>query len=238
MTCHGARRRLSAYLDAELRGAEARELSAHLAGCGACRGRWRSLQRTVEMLAELPRLAPSERIAPRVLDRLEVETRGPGLALLFRPAWAARPLILPSLVPAALVLVSVLAAAVALDQNTQPLATVARGEAWGQRLPASGTEANPLFPSTGVSVPRIRSRRALPDASFGGGDESFFLETVVARDGSVSTVTLLEGDREQAGPLLDLLRGERFEPVRLRGRPVAVSVYRLFSRMEVLAPQT
>jgi hypothetical protein len=55
----------------------------------------------------------------------------------------------------------------------------------------------------------------------------------------VSTVTLLEGDSVQAKPLLEALRHARFEPVRVKGRPVAVSVYRLISLMEVLAaPRT
>jgi len=60
----------------------------------------------------------------------------------------------------------------------------------------------------------------------------------VARDGSVSTVTLLGGDLAQAGPLLEALRRERFEPATFRGRPVAVSLYRLISRMDVRAPLT
>ena len=51
-------------------------------------------------------------------------------------------------------------------------------------------------------------------------------------------VTLLNGDSRQARPLLDALRQERFEPGRLRGRPVAVSVYRLISRMDVRASIT
>jgi hypothetical protein len=38
--------------------------------------------------------------------------------------------------------------------------------------------------------------------------------------------------------VVDALRRQKFEPVRLRGRPVAVSVYRLFSRMDVRSPMT
>jgi hypothetical protein len=67
---------------------------------------------------------------------------------------------------------------------------------------------------------------------------TLFLETVIARDGSVSVVNLLGGDSQQAQPVLDALRRERFEPVYLRGRPVAVSVYRLISRMDVWASLT
>ena len=70
-----------------------------------------------------------------------------------------------------------------------------------------------------------------------GGEGTFFLETVVARDGSVSAVTLLTGDSVQARPIVDALRRERFEPARFQGRPVAVSVYRLISRLEVRPPR-
>lgn len=242
MTCRGVRRRLSAFLDGDLDGAESRAVASHLQGCPECARRWRSLRESVRLLAGMPRVEPSEGIGAGVLDRLEVESRGPGLALLFRPVWSARPLMLPSLVPAALVLVTILAAALALDQEPRSFATVAartRGDAWEARLPPSGTEANPLFPSAGVSVPRVRQRDAFPaDLLEAMGEGTLFLETVIARDGSVSAIRLLGGDTRDAGPILDLLRKERFEPGRYRGRPVAVSVYRLFSRMEVRPPLT
>jgi hypothetical protein len=64
-------------------------------------------------------------------------------------------------------------------------------------------------------------------------DGSLFFETVVARDGSVAAVTLIGGDAGQAGPIERALRQARFEPGRFHGRPVAVSVYRLISRLEV-----
>ena len=51
-------------------------------------------------------------------------------------------------------------------------------------------------------------------------------------------MTLIDGDSVQAAPILDALRHQRFEPGRFRGRPVAVSVYRLISRIEVRAPIT
>lgn len=237
MTCGWVRRRLSAHVDGELRGSQARGLQAHLEACPACAARSRTLRAALALLAEEPPLGPPESVASRVLSRLEVEGRGPGLALLFRPFWAARPLMLPSLVPAALVLVSVLAVALALDRDPRALAQVVRGQAWQRRAPAFGTEANPLFPSSGVSVPQLRSRGPIGDGLL-AAEGSLFIETVVARDGTVSAVTLLEGDRAQAAPVVDALRRELFEPGRFRGRPVAVSLYRLISRMEVRAPLT
>jgi hypothetical protein len=83
-------------------------------------------------------------------------------------------------------------------------------------------------------VPQIRTRGRFPESELGEG--SMFLETVVARDGRVSNVRLLEGDSARAQPFVDALRLERFEPGRVRGRPVAVSLYRLISRVEVRSP--
>ena len=40
------------------------------------------------------------------------------------------------------------------------------------------------------------------------------------------------------GALIAALRQQRFEPTRYRGRFVAVSVYRLISRLEVRSPRT
>ena len=235
--CSRTRRQCSAYMDGDLDAAQARLVSAHLGACPACAAHLRSLRSAVEILAETPRLESPEPIAPRVFDRLEVETRGAGLALILRPAWKARPLILPSLLPAAAVLVVVLGVAFALDRDAVPLPTVAtRGaESWGP-TGASGTESNPLFLSTEVSAPRVRTAAALTaDLLDGLGEQPLFVETVVARDGTVSTVTLLDGDSRHAGPLLEALRHERFEPGRRHGRPVAVSLYRLISRLDVFS---
>jgi hypothetical protein len=243
VTCRGVRRRLSAYLDGDLRPAEAGQVGIHLEACAECDERWRTLRSSLGALSALPRLEGSDGTSARVLDRLELERRGPGFALLVRRWGAARPLIIPSLVPAALILMVVLAGALALDRinDPGPLPEVAvRGggsETWSLSAP-SGSEGNPLFPSAGVTVPRARGA-AFPDHVLTEMAEgTLFVETVVARDGTVSTVTLLNGDSRQARPLLEALRRERFEPGRLRGRPVAVSVYRLISRMDVLASIT
>jgi hypothetical protein len=111
-----------------------------------------------------------------------------------------------------------------------------RQEGAPAREPLQGTEGNPLFPSSQVALPRLRAGQPVPVKALSSmGEGSVFFETVVARDGSVSTVTLLGGDSVQAQPLLEALRQARFEPVRVKGRPVAVSVYRLISLMEVVA---
>jgi len=241
MTCARVRSLLSPYLDGDLAPAPARAVGGHLESCPDCARRYDSLQETLEMLADLPALLPSEGIASRVFDRLEVETRGPGLAMIFRSFRARRPLIFPSLVTSSLLLVALLGGAMALDRAwrslDEPLPPVAGS--WEGRLAASGTEANPLFPSAGVGLPRARPGGLVSqDVLAEMGEGTLFLETVVARDGSVSTVTLLHGDLKLAQPVLDALRRQKFEPVRYRGRPVAVSVYRLISRMDVRSPMT
>ena len=49
---------------------------------------------------------------------------------------------------------------------------------------------------------------------------------------------MIEGDSAGAAPLMEVLWRERFWPGHMNGRPVAVSVYRLISRMDVRAPLT
>jgi hypothetical protein len=220
-------------MDGELAPDTARSVSVHVGACADCGRRAAELRGVSHLLGELPRLEATESVAEGVLTRLEVETRGPGLGMVLRRFGAARPFIMPSLVSSALVLVTVLAAALALDSG--PRAGLPAGIAsWGT-VPALGTESNPLFPSAGVDLPGERDggRLAADALLAGAGEDSLFVETVVARDGTVSTVTVLQGDAEQAGPLIDALRQQRFEPIRYRGRPVAVSVYRLISRTDV-----
>jgi hypothetical protein len=234
MNCVRVRRRLSEWLDGELEPAAACGVQSHLAECPGCARRAEELRAVSGLLAELPRLAAPEPVAARVLDRLEIEAgaRRPALAVLFRGFATARPLMLPSLVPAALVLVGVLAGILALDSGPLPEVRLAPG-AWGA-VPASGTEGNPLFPSSGVDFPRERAALDLsPEVLAGRGEGSLFVETVVARDGTVAGVTLLQGDADGEEPLLAALRQQQYEPVRYRGRLVAVSVYRLISRMSV-----
>ena len=95
-----------------------------------------------------------------------------------------------------------------------------------------------MFPSAEIDLPREATAVELPAELLAAGEGTVFLETVVARDGSVSDVTVLRGRRHAQGALVDALRRQRFQPVRYRGRPVAVSVYRLISRMEVRSPLT
>jgi hypothetical protein len=236
MSCRGVRARFSEHRDQALRAIEARDLTAHIEACGGCAAAWRSYNDDLDLLASRPPLEATGEIAARVFDRLDMEGRQPGLALVFRPFGAARPLILPSLVPAAFVLVAVLSGALALDRVPPPAATVRTSASlsWDALLPPSGSEANPLFTNSEVSPPRMRSPETVPRYLLDHpGEGSLFLVTVVARDGSVSAVTVLGGDSELARPVVDALRRERYEPARFRGRPVAVSIYRLISRMEV-----
>ena len=234
MTCRDVHSRFSSHRDGELPPEERRGVESHLEACAACSSQWREYSGALDLLGRLPRPQPKETIVSAVLASLEVQTRGPGLALLFRPSWAARPLILPSLIPAALVLVAVLGGFVALDREGLP-AVYEAGHGWRPY----GTVANPLFQVEGVTAPRPPEDDMISAQLLAGlGEGTFFVETVVRADGRVSTVTLIEGDSAQAQPYLDALRQERFQPGLFRGRPVAVSVYRLISTMEVRAKST
>jgi Putative zinc-finger len=239
MKCRAVCRQLSSYLDGDLASPESSAVVSHLDQCAPCRQRLKDLQSVSEALGDLPRLSPPVSLATEVRDHLEVESRGPGLALLFRPAWRARPLMLPSLVPAALLLLVALSAALVLDRT--PPGQMVRAAIGGtdELPPVWGTEANPLFPIAGVSVPRSRSAGEVPvDQLTEMAEGTLFVETIVARDGSVSSVHVIQGNSAGAGPLMEALWRERFWPGSMNGRPVAVSVYRLISRMDVRAPLT
>jgi hypothetical protein len=235
MNCHEVAERLSDHLDGGLSTGEARAVGDHLAGCQGCARRRETLAKACSLLRAAPRLEAQGAVVSAVLSRLEVENRGPGLALLFRPAWAARPLIFPSLVPAAMVVISVLAGVLALGREPRTVRVVERSSArWDAHLAPLGTEANPLFPSAEVTSPQMHPRAPSQEQMLAQLREgSLFFETVVARDGSVSTVRMLDGDEAQADAVMAALRSERFEPARFRGRNVAASVLRLISRVEV-----
>jgi anti-sigma factor RsiW len=235
MKCRTVRTRLSSFLDGDLAFHEARGVAEHLEACLECRKDLSDLRLISEAVGQLPRVTPPVSIASEMRDRLDVESRGPGLALLFRPAWRARPLMLPSLVPAAFLLVASVSAALILDRGPDRLGV---GMAWESRLPASGTEGNPLFPALGISAPRSRAVGVPAQVLADMAEGTVFLETVVARDGSVSSVSVLGGNGGGAEPLVAALRRERYWPGRRNGRPVAVSVYRLISRVDVYPPLT
>ena len=242
MKCRTVRSHLSAYRDGELPAETTREVSLHLGSCDECGRHFRSVGDALGQLTALPRLACDESIAALVQTRVEVETRGPGLSLLFRPVWSARPLFLPSLVPAVMVLLIVMGAVISLDREADRLPAVYvrnTGHSWNGPIPPSGSEGNPLYPSATNSLPRARAGDPLlSQALVDMGQRNFFVEMVVGRDGRVSAVTLLGGDSYEAAPILDLLRHQRFVPSRVGGRPVAVSFYRLISGTEVRAPIT
>ena len=235
MTCQGVQERLSEWLDGELATGVSRAVSEHLAACGSCTRHAEQLRAVSGLLGEL-RLEPAEAGAGPLALQLELAggARRPGLALLFRTVFATRPHILPSLLTAASILLLAIGAILALD--TGPLPEVKSASPWNV-APVSGTEGNPLFPSAEVNLPQQRASLA-PEVLAKEGEDSVFLETVVARDGSVAGVTVLQGDASVEQALIAALRQQRFEPVRYRGRFVAVSVYRLISRLEVRSPRT
>jgi hypothetical protein len=191
------------------------------------------------MVAALPRLACPETLAPIVLDRLEVESRGPGLALLFRSAWAARPLIFPSVAPAAAVVACTLSLIFAAGS----------WDARGGDVQASGTDLDPMAPVGRVSSPHGHPGRAdnglgsvyleeamarMPDPL----EEQIFVETTVTQDGRVGDQRLLQGAPHLAAPLMQAIRYQHFVPGHEEGRPVAVLTFRLFCSVEVRAPRT
>jgi hypothetical protein len=233
MSCSRVRRELSEYLDDELSGPQLHAVSAHLDSCAACARHLEELRSACESLAGLPRLQAPEPMAAGVLDRVEVESRGPGLALLFRSALAARPLMFPSILPAALVL---------MCTGSGVLMIGARDVRSYNYANSAASDTDPVSPGGAVSAPQTTASDIFVDyqlALLPHKSESLFVETVVGPDGSVLNVTLLEGDSNRAAPILKALRYQRYMPgLSEQGEPVKMRAYRLIDSVEVRAPLT
>jgi len=226
VSCAKTRGAFSALRDGDLSRNDARRVSEHLEACTTCAREWSAYAGALDALGDLPEPSPVERVLGRVLDRIEVESRGPGLALLFRPVWAARPLMLPSLLHASLIVAALLTSALAVD-------------AWSvrrqrdARLAAEAVRTSRLL--FGGPLRKVHTTAALADRLSSGGPGDVFVETVIGADGTVLDVRLIDGDQKRAQPVIDALLEERFEPTPVPDRgPAAVSIYQLISYSDVL----
>lgn len=77
MNRHITTEQLSAYLDKELGYAEMRQIDEHCQACPACGARLASLQRTIQGLARVERLAPPPLVARQLQSRIAVESAAP-----------------------------------------------------------------------------------------------------------------------------------------------------------------
>jgi hypothetical protein len=120
----------------------------------------------------------SRRAWQQVLNRLELGNRGPGRRPMFRTLMGRAAADLPHLLPAALVVVAVLAGHRARPASRCPRSTCGPAPSTG---PPPTWQNNPFLAGPALDGPRHRSRlRLLAELS-----GTFFLVTVVAR-GSVS----------------------------------------------------
>jgi hypothetical protein len=222
MSCTHVRSDFSAYLDGDLSDSRRAAVTAHVGSCAACAAHLDGLREAAGALRSLPRLCPPESLAASVLDRLEVESRGPGLALLFRPALSARPLMVPSLLPAALVLVCTLSFVLSLVAHDM--------KSTAQIRPWDATDTNASGSGTDIFI---------DEQLIGLAEQDIFVVTVVDKNGRVSYVKLIEGDQKTAYPIMHEMTLQRYEPGRdLNGQPVVTPTFQLISAIEVRAPRT
>jgi hypothetical protein len=194
-------------------GLEAR-IDAHLAECPSCQEGEDALGLALDGIHDLPHVEGS--IVSEVLARLEVETRGPGLRLLFRSGFDQRPLIAPCLLGA-----SAFLAAIVLSLTF----------VWRPALPSVPVLA-------WLDIPTVRERGVAPSDLGQAHEGNVFIETVIGPDGRVARMRVLAGNGEGARPLMAALSRDRYDPATLRGRPVAVSLFRLVSHVDVFPPES
>lgn len=93
-TCDWVSQRLEAHLDGELPAAESGRLTAHIAGCAACRAEERLARRLTHELAALPPLEGPDAMIETVLERAQAQEKTRRQAVWSRrlrdwlqPAW-------------------------------------------------------------------------------------------------------------------------------------------------------
>jgi len=79
MSTHATAETLSAYLDHELPGPEAREIEEHLADCAVCKSRFAGMKNVVGSLRRLDRLAPPSTLEQVVARRVAFDGEQKGL---------------------------------------------------------------------------------------------------------------------------------------------------------------
>lgn len=75
MIRHTTIEQLSAYLDGEVEFKESREIEGHLASCAHCRDRFRSMQRTINEVWQVERIAPPPGLSTRVWAEVSAARR-------------------------------------------------------------------------------------------------------------------------------------------------------------------
>ncbi len=247
MSCHGARRRLSAFHDGELPTREQVDVQVHLRQCARCaseaagnaalgemlRGRAAELvalhERDLEALRSetLSRLkAEREESVPAQLGRMFIDMRL-GFAALGSTA-------------ASLVSVMLVAGIVYFGPQTQrpdslqglmqmlsaPSSSVDVRDLVGQQIGEPSAHDREAMSATAMSFHPV-SRESVGDTVLSEQDAVFALAAVVTRQGRIASLEVVRSDqlpgsdREQILRLLDQVSRARLEPARVGGSPVA-----------------
>ena len=157
---HVAADTLSAYLDEELSGEERARVASHLETCDQCRGRFRGLRVTVEMVRDLDPLLAPEGLREAVGARLSGAGTPrawslPGFSR-WRPSWR--------LTGAAVAVILVGLFTLNLLRTAAPPGLDWRGrepEVVGGLRPPAGTDLQPASPSFG-QAPKVADQTVPP----------------------------------------------------------------------------
>lgn len=86
MNCRDTEKKLVAYLDGKLTGAERRQVETHLAACAVCQERAVGFQSVWGALDEIPLVTPSPAFDVRVRARVQQESQARGFWSWFVPS--------------------------------------------------------------------------------------------------------------------------------------------------------
>ena len=248
LSCATVRRQLPAFHDEELSIEAQVRVQAHLRACRDCAaevGRYRAVGDALRAGAAARTAPPAflDGLAQTVIGRIKAEQQEslPGrVNRMFEDlhlVWAALGAT-GSAVACIAVIVAILSFA-ASAERPDSLAALLGPKA------APGSDLNPIQLDGGIVPPRAYQEDVFP-AIIGDEDSQVTLAFNVRRDGRISNLELLQGDRQ--GPprtpaaehrdmidLLDTISNARFEPARMGtgGSPVAVNMIWMLTRLTV-----
>jgi hypothetical protein len=241
LTCAATRRRLHAYCDNELSITDQIAVGAHLDWCDECAAAvadWRELGAVLRGSLRAPSALSADdadALCSTVINRLSEQP--PSFAASVREFIEDRHLMYSGLTAALGMFACIMSlfGMIGLGAEIRPDSLAAM---INSVPPPPGSNENPVPIDAFVMMPRALDQAFSTAPLMEGDDGEFMITAVVTREGTVTNLELHQGARTKAaGELLGAVSQARFEPARIDGLPVAVSMVWLVANTTVRASE-
>lgn len=239
LTCGAVRRRLPAFHDRELPIRDLIAIESHVADCPPCATELRGLQRIGEALRQVAAPGPADDwtgLQSGVISRMRVEAHESWTARTGRMfddlhlIWIGLAATVATFVCGVLALSVLQFASPERDDSLAAMIAVISAP--------RGSDLNPVRADRFLQVPSVPVRgpiEVMLAQPISHDELVLALSAVVMRDGRVSDLSVLTGERHprEIGPILKVLSRARLEPGRRNEAPVAVNLVWLLAHTTV-----